>query len=326
MAVYTEIDRATLARFLEGYEIGPGLALEGILQGIENSNFRLETPAGRFVLTVFERRAATADLPYFLGLMAHLADAGFPAPRPIPRRDGQPFGRIAGKPAAIVTFLDGDWPQTPSPADAHAAGAALAGLHVAGQSFAGRRANDLGPAAWRGLFARSADRADTIEQGLAREIESALDRIERDWPAGLPAGAIHADLFPDNLFLTDGRVTGVIDFYFACDDAYAYDLAIMLNAWTVDAAGRASAPHAAALTAGYESIRTLAPAERTALPVLRAGGALRFLLTRLYDWLHPQPGALQRPKDPLEQRAVLRACLAAIDDDRPAISQNAGTL
>ena len=310
MAVYTDVDAEMLAAFLADYAIGPATGLTGILQGIENTNYRLETPAGRFVLTLFERRTAAADLPYFLGLMSHLAAAGFPAPRPVRRRDGETIGRIAGKAAAVVAFLDGDWPRAPTVADAAAAGAALARLHLAGRDYAGRRVNDLGVAAWRPLFAQSAERADTVAPGLAREIECALDRLQGDWPSGLPAGAIHADLFPDNLFLLDGAVTGVIDFYFACDDAYAYDLAIMLNAWCFDAAGGWRGRHAAALTSGYATVRPLEAAERAALPTLLAGAAMRFLLTRLHDWLRPQPGALQKPKDPLEQLACLRAHLS----------------
>ena len=309
MAVYTDVDADMLAAFLADYAIGAPKVLTGILQGIENSNFRLETTAGRYVLTVFERRAGASDLPYFMGLMWHLAATGFPAPQPIPRRDGETLGEIAGKPAAIVTFLDGDWPRAPTAADARAAGGALARLHLAGKNYKGRRANDLGSAAWRGLFAQSADRADDVAPGLKQEIEGALDRLERAWPADLPGGAVHADLFPDNIFLKDGRVSGVIDFYFACDDAYAYDLAITLNAWCFDGAGGWRAGHADAMAAGYEAVRPLTPAERAALPTLLAGAAMRFLLTRLHDWLRPQPGSLQRPKDPLEQLACLRVHL-----------------
>lgn len=307
MAVYTPVDEHALAAFLQSYDLGSPKSFDGILQGIENSNFRLETDAGRFVLTVFERRAAEADLPYFLGLMAHLATKGYPAPRPQPRLDGRVIGRIAGKPAAIVTFLEGDWPKSPGPKDAAAAGRALARLHLAATDYPGRRANDLGVDSWPDLFQPSASRADDVAPGLRAEIEAALARLKADWPRRLPSGAIHADLFPDNLFLDDaGEVSGVIDFYFACDDAYAYDLAIMLNAWCFDQVGGWSHDRAKALTAGYESARPLEPREHQALPTLLSGAAMRFLLTRLYDWLHPAPGALVRPKDPLEQLACLR--------------------
>jgi len=301
MAVYTAIDRETLAEFLEGYDIGSATAFEGILQGIDNSNFRLETPAGRFVLTVFEARAAATDLSYFLALMAHLAAAGAPAPAPVRRRGGALLGEVAGKPAAIVAFLEGDWPRAPDEADARAAGRLLAELHLAGIDFPMRRDNDLGAAGWRPLFERSRARADETRAGLAAEITGLLDEIAGKWPRGLPAGAIHADLFPDNVLMRDGRVTGAIDFYFAADDAYAFDLAITQHAWCFDGAADWNAARAEALAAGYESLRQLTPEERAAIPLLRQGVALRFLLTRLYDWLHPAPDALVRPKDPLEQ-------------------------
>lgn len=305
MAVYTVVDRPELDSFLDTYDIGGAIRLEGILQGVENSNYLLETTHGRYVLTVFEQRAAAADLPYFLGLMAHLAAEGYPAPAPIVRRDDGLIGEISGKPAAIVAFLPGQWPNTPSPADASAAGEALGHLHLAGADFPMRRANNLGQERWRGLFAQSADRADEVMPGLGREIEAALEMLAARWPRNLPGGAIHADLFPDNLFMNDGKVSGVIDFYFACDDAYAYDLAIMLNAWCFQA-GAWRDDLAAALIAGYETARPLSDVETAALPVLAVGAAMRFLLTRLHDWLRPVPGAVVTPKDPLEQLACLR--------------------
>jgi homoserine kinase type II len=306
MAVYTIVDPAKLDNFLAGYEIGSSTHFEGILQGIENSNYELKTPTGHYVLTVFERRAAIADLPYYLGLMAHIAQKSFPAPRPVLRKDGALFGQIAEKPAAIVTFLPGTWPQNPSIRDAEAAGASLADLHQTAKDFASIRANILGMPHWRALFERSATQANTVEPGLADEISAALDQLERAWPTGLPTGHIHADLFPDNLFLEAGAVSGVIDFYFACTDAFAYDLAITLNAWCFDPTSGWSDANAAALQRGYESIRPLTPPERTALPTLLEGAAMRFLLTRLFDWLNPAPNALVRPKDPLEQLACLR--------------------
>ena len=307
MAVYTTVDPPALAALLEAYPIGRPLRLEGILQGVENSNYSLETESGRYVLTLFERRAPEADLPYFLSLMEHLAAAGFPAPQPIRRRDGGLLSMGAGKPAAIGSFLSGDWPRQPTAADAAIAGAALARLHGAAGDFQGSRGNALGAADWRPLFARSAAEADRVRPGLAEAIASALDDILARWPKGLPAGACHLDLFPDNLFVADGRLSGVIDFYFAATEAYAYDLAIAMNAWCFDGAGRWQTDRAAALQAGYERVRPLEAAERAALPVLLEGAAMRFLLTRLFDWLFPAPGALVRPKDPLEQWAALAA-------------------
>ncbi|MGZ0189342.1 MAG: homoserine kinase [Alphaproteobacteria bacterium] len=306
MAVYTTVDPEMLDEFLVDYEIGSSTYLEGILQGVENSNYELQTTTGHYVLTVFERRAAVADLPYYLGLMAHLAEKDFPAPRPIIRKDSALFGQMTDKPAAIVTFLPGAWPQSPSVLDAKAAGASLANLHQTAKDYGAVRENTLGMPHWRALFERSVAQADTITPGLGSEISVALEQLERAWPTNLPTGHIHADLFPDNLFLKDGAVSGVIDFYFACTDAFAYDLAIMLNAWCFDPATGWSDAHATALQRGYESIRPLSAVEKAALPTLLEGAAMRFLLTRLFDWLNPAPDALVRPKDPLEQLACLR--------------------
>ena len=306
MAVYTPVDRSTLARFLADYDLGAVERFEGIPQGIENSNFRLETTGGKYVLTIFERRAAAADLPYFLALKTHLAAKGFPAPRPVARRDSAVLGEIAGKPAAIVTMLPGDWPRTPTPVEARSAGGALARLHRAAVDFPMRRENALGQPFWRSLFEPSRPGAQSVDAGLEREIDEALTAIERRWPRDLPTGAIHADAFPDNVLFNGGEVSGVIDFYFACDDLLAYDLAITLNAWAFGADGARSEPHAAAAIEGYEDIRPLSDPERAALPMLMAGASMRFLLTRLHDWLHPPDGDRSRQKDPMEQLRRLR--------------------
>lgn len=306
MAVYTDVSPAALQGLLDGYAIGDPVRLTGILQGIENSNFMLETTGGKYVLTVFERRAAREDLPYFLGLMAHLAGNGFPAPAPIKANNGTVLGEIAGKPVAVVSFLDGDWPHDPSPEDAHEAGRALAQLHLTASDFPMVRTNTLGVDTWRALYDASAPSADSVENGLGAEIEQRLSVILAHWPQDLPSGAIHADLFPDNMFLQNGMLSGVIDYYFACTDAYAYDLAITLNAWCFDADNRWSAAHSTEMLVGYQSVRPLNAAEQAAMPVLLQGAAMRFLLTRLYDWLNPREDALATPKDPLQQRDQLR--------------------
>jgi len=306
MAVYTIIDPSMLDDFLAGYDLGEPTRMEGILQGIENSNYDLETTTGHYILTVFERRTAVTDLPYYLCLMAHLANKGFPAPSPIPGNNGELIGRIKGKPAAIVTFLPGASSENPSILDAEVAGASLAHMHRTAKDFPRRRENTFGIRQWRKLFEHSTDKANTVMPGLAGEIRQTLGELEFAWPANLPRGSIHADLFPDNLFLNNGSVSGIIDFYFACTDALAYDLAIMLNAWCFHPTKGWSGQHAAALQHGYESVRPLSDAEHVALPTLLKGAAMRFLLTRLFDWLNPMPGALVRPKDPLEQLACLR--------------------
>ena len=306
MAVYTDVSPTALQGFLDDYAIGDPVQLTGILQGIENSNFMLETTGGKYVLTVFERRAAREDLPYFLGLMAHLAGNGFPAPAPITANNGAMLGEISGKPAAVVSFLEGDWPHDPSAANAHEAGRALAQLHLTAADFPMTRRNTLGADTWRALYDASAPSADSVEAGLGAEIEQRLSGILVQWPKDLPSGAIHADLFPDNMFLQNGTVSGVIDYYFACTDAFAYDLAITLHAWCFDKNNRWLANHSAGMLAGYQSVRPLNAAEHAALPILLQGAAMRFLLTRLYDWLNPREDALANPKDPLQQRDQLR--------------------
>jgi homoserine kinase type II len=307
MAVYTQVAAEPLADFLTGYDIGAATRLAGIAQGIENSNYELDTLRGRFVLTLYERRVRAADLPFYLGLMRHLAGKGVPCPRPIARRGGALWGELCGKPAAIVTFLDGDWPRAPTAEHCRAVGAALAQMHLAGRDFPLARPNDLSLAGWRQLFAATRERADEIAGGLGVEIAQELAQLEAQWPRDLPDGPIHADLFPDNVFFVGDRLSGLIDFYFACTDAFAYDLAVSLTAWCFPTPDRYDRRLAAALEDGYTAVRPLAEAERNALPILLRGAALRFLLTRLYDLVHGVKGMIGIQKDPLEYRARLRA-------------------
>jgi homoserine kinase type II len=307
MAVYTAVDDDALAAFLADYDIGAPATLTGIAQGIENSNYRLDTTHGRFVLTLYERRVAADDLPFYLGLMRHLSVNGVPCPMPVARRDGALAATLCGKPAAIVSFLDGDWPRTLTAAHCTALGGALARMHRAGADFPLRRANDLSLAGWHRLFAATRTGADTIAAGLAEETATILAALDRDWPRDLPGGPIHADLFPDNVFFQGAQLTGLIDFYFACTDAWAYDLAVCLTAWCFPTPEHYDRALAAALLDGYTAVRPLEPAERDALPLLTRGAALRFLLTRLYDRLHDVKGMIGIQKDPLEYRAKLRA-------------------
>ena len=306
MAVYTEIGRHELAAFLEGYDLGRCRGLAPIAEGVENSNYRLETDTGRYILTLYEKRVDPRDLPFFLGLMDHLAARGVPCPVPVHGRDGRSLRTLCGRPAAVVSFLEGRSVRRIAPEHCAGLGEALAGLHLAGDGFGLFRANALSVPGWRPLAEASRPRADTVVAGLADEIEAELTALERAWPEDLPRGVIHADLFPDNLFFEGDRVTGVIDFYFACVDTLAYDLAVCLNAWCFEADGAFNVTKARHLLRGYRRRRQLAPAEIRALPLLCRGAALRFLLTRLYDWLHQVEGALVRPKDPLEFLKKLR--------------------
>ena len=297
MAVYTEVTDDALAAFLRDYALGRAVAFKGIAEGVENSNYLLQTDRGSYILTLYEKRVRQSDLPYFLSLMDHLAEQGFACPTPVHGRDGQTLRTLAGRPAAIVTFLPGVWPRSIDNGHCAEVGAAAARLHQAGAGFTMQRPNDLSLAGWADLAAACAAGADTVRPGLARMIDDELSWLSQHWPANLPAGVIHADLFPDNVFFLDGRISGVIDFYFACNDFLAYDLAICLNAWCFNADHQFVAGLARRLMHAYGAVRPLSKAETTAMPVLARGSALRFLLTRLSDWLNHPPGAFVQPKD-----------------------------
>ena len=306
MAVYTDVPDEELAAFVAEYDLGAVTAFKGIAEGVENSNFLLRTERGSFILTLYEKRVRAEDLPFFLGLMEHLAARGFSCPTPVKGRDGAALRQLCGRPAAIVTFLDGLWPRRIQPSHCAGVGDALARLHLAGEGFQLRRPNDLSVAGWRRLLDAAAPRAHEVRARLADELQAEFAHLESAWPTDLPQGVIHADLFPDNVFFQGERLTGVIDFYFACDDALAYDVAICLNAWCFEADGSFNVTKARALLTRYEAVRPLSQAEYAALPVLARGSALRFLLTRLYDWLNHPPGAFVKPKDPLEYLHKLR--------------------
>ena len=306
MAVYTPVSAAALSAFLADYELGVPVSLDGIAEGVENSNFRLVTERGRFILTIYEKRVDPADLPFFLGLMEHLARHDLPCPLPVRARDGAALRRLAGKPAAIVSCLDGSWPRRITVERCATLGEALAKLHLATADFRLTRRNALSLDGWEALFAGCRGKADAVEPGLETEIATELAELTRTWPSDLPGGVIHADLFPDNVFFEQDRVTGIIDFYFACNDLLAYDVAICLNAWCFEPDGSFNVTKARALLQGYRRRRALSEAEIAALPMLARGSALRFLLTRLYDWLHRVEGAKVVPKDPREYLKRLR--------------------
>ncbi|MCK0198313.1 homoserine kinase [Ancylobacter sp. 6x-1] len=306
MAVYTDVSPEELEAFLAHYVIGRLRAFKGIAEGVENSNYLLQTEAGSFILTLYEKRVKRDDLPFFIGLMEHLASRGIACPQPVKTREGVALGELAGRPAAIATFLIGTSVRRPTAANCAAVGEALARLHEAGAGFALKRANALSVAGWRPLFAAAQGRADTVVPGLAGLIADELDALEANWPEGLPDGVIHADLFPDNVFFTDEKLSGLIDFYFACNDLLAYDVSICLNAWCFEPDGAFNITKGRALLAAYQAVRPFSEAEIAALPLLARGSALRFLLTRLVDWLNVPPGALVRPHDPKEYVRKLR--------------------
>ena len=306
MAVYTEVSDSQLAAFMDQYDLGDPFALMPIAEGVENSNYRLATTTGPYILTIYEKRVDRADLPFFLGLMEHLSAGGIPCPLPIQGRNGEALREVNGKAAAIITFLEGGWPRKISPNHCRGLGAAMAQMHLAGTDFTLSRPNSLSMRGWRDVFQSVEGRADEVAPGLAAEIANELDVIEANWPNDLPAGVIHADLFPDNVFFRGEALSGIIDFYFACNDFFAYDLAICLNAWCFEPDLSFNVTKAKLMLSSYRKVRPFSEIEVANLPLLARGAALRFLLTRLHDWLHQVEGALVKPKNPTEYLQKLR--------------------
>src|ERR1700742_1605505 len=307
MAVYTDVAADELAEFLGDYDIGELRSYKGIAEGVENSNFLLHTSSGSFILTLYEKRVARGDLPFFLGLMTHLAGNGIDCPQPLRNKNGETLSTLAGRPAVIINFLEGIWPRKPAAVHCAGVGQALAKMHLAGKGFAMSRANALSVSGWRPLFEQAGPRADEVQHGLRAFIGAELSHLESGiWPSGLPLGVIHADLFPDNVFFLGDRLSGIIDFTFACNDMLAYDVAICLNAWCFESDCSFNVTKARAFLNAYERERALSEAEQNALPLLARGSALRFLLTRLVDFLNVPAGALVQPKDPLEYVRKLR--------------------
>ncbi|CAN7198879.1 homoserine kinase [Rhizobium rhizogenes] len=306
MAVYTDITEDDLKWFLTEYDVGTLLSYKGIAEGVENSNFLLHTSRDPLILTLYEKRVEKNDLPFFLGLMQHLSSRGLSCPLPLPRQDGELLGHLSGRPAALISFLEGMWLRKPEEKHCREVGRALAAMHVAGEGFDIERPNALSLAGWQGLWEKSEARADEVEPGLQDEIRGELEFLGRHWPKDLPDGVIHADLFPDNVFFLGDELSGLIDFYFACNDQLAYDVSICLNAWCFEKDGAYNITKGMALLEGYQSVRPLSDAEIAALPTLARGSALRFFLTRLYDWLTTPAGAMVTKKDPLEYLRKLR--------------------
>lgn len=306
MAVYTEVSDEELASFIASYGLGELLSFKGIAEGVENTNYIVHTSKGPYILTLYEKRVEVSDLPFYLGLMEHLAANGVTCPTPVRNADGKYVSAISGRPAALVTFLEGFWVRRPSAGHCAAVGRAMAQMHLGGEGFALRRANALGLAGWHPLYERFAPQAAEIAPDLAQLVEGELDFLHANWPRDLPEGIIHADLFPDNVFFIGNELSGLIDFYFACNDALAYDIAICLNAWCFEKDMSFNITKGRAFLRGYEEVRPLTAAEREAMPILARGAALRFLLTRAYDWLNTPKDALVSPKNPLEYVRRLR--------------------
>ena len=306
MAVYTTIEDQELIALLDRYDIGQLLSLAGIAEGVENSNFLLRTDQNNFILTLYEKRTNEADLPFFMGLKQHLSAAGVNCPLPISDSGGSVLQRLAGRPGAIFSFLDGVSYRSPTAKQCEKLGKILAEMHVKTADFTQTRPNALGPDSWQALLASiDRDPSDLPPQLRAQTKDLVSDIIDR-WPDNLPIGTIHADLFPNNVMFVGDELTGVIDFYFACTDILAYDLSICLNSWCFEKDGSFNITKSAALIAGYQSVRPLGAAEIEALPILCTGSAIRFFLTRLYDWINTPKEALVKPHDPMEYWGKIR--------------------
>jgi len=300
MAVYTQVSEDELSAFLTDYDIGQALSFSGITEGVENSNYRLKTTTGDYILTLYEKRVNVDDLPFFMNLMAHMAHHGVTCPEPVADQHGTVLKTLNGRAAAIVTFLDGTSNNTPSAQRCRSAGHALASMHVAGGDFEGHRGNALDHTAWADLLASCGDAGEALKTGITAMAATRLHDILSNWPEDLPRGVCHADLFPDNVLFTGDDVTGIIDFYFACIDSHAYDLSIMLNAWCFESDGSFNITKSRQLVAGYQSVRPLSEAEISAIPTLCRGSAMRFFLTRLYDWINTPKDAQVRPHNPMD--------------------------
>ena len=306
MAVYTDVSDEELESFIRSYDIGAVTSFKGIAEGVENSNYLVHTETGPYILTLYEKRVSLGDLPYFLALMEHLASRGITCPLPVHDREGRNLKELAGRPAALITFLEGLWVRRPDIEHCAGLGRALAGFHVASADFPLHRANSLSLPGWRTLFGEIGKGADEVTPGLSTVITKELRHLEGAWPSQLPQGVIHADLFPDNVFFLSDKVSGLIDFYFACNDTLAYDVAVCLNAWCFETDASFNVTKARALLQAYEKVRPLSTPELRDLPTLARGAALRFLLTRTYDLLNTDENALVKTKDPNEYLRKLR--------------------
>jgi homoserine kinase type II len=306
MAVYTDVSDEELEAFIASYDIGTLTSFKGIAEGVENSNYLVHTDRRPYILTLYEKRVRPEDLPYFLGLMEHLAARGISCPLPVRDREGRALRELAGRPAALISFLEGLSVRRPGIEHCAGLGQALARFHLAGQDFPMSRKNDLSLPGWRALYDDVSASADTVIPGLKDEISRELSHLEKYWLDDLPRGVIHADLFPDNVFFLSDKFSGLIDFYFACNDMLAFDVAVCLNAWCFEADGSFNITKARAMLQAYENERKLTEAELAALPLLARGAALRFLLTRTYDLLNTDANALVKTKDPNEYLRKLR--------------------
>jgi homoserine kinase type II len=300
MAVYTHIAAEEMAVLLGGYDVGTLVSAKGIAEGVQNSNYLIDTSQSRYILTIYETRVEADDLPFFMALLDHLAAKGCPVPCTIKDRQGQSLGRWQGKFLALIEFLPGISVSHPTPTQAHSVGVALGEMHRAAADFPLERPNALGLEGWLALADQCGDSLDDIAPGLKARVADECAFLRSHWPRDLPSAVIHADLFPDNVLMLGDKVGGMIDFYFACTEIRAWDVAVTHAAWCFEGDGTGyNAAVGDALLAGYRESFGLTEAEQAALPILLRGACLRFLLTRAWDWLNTPADALVNKHDPL---------------------------
>ena len=303
MAVYTKLSETELKDFFSKYNLGKLLNHEGIKEGIENTNYLTETEKGKFILTVYEKRVEEKDLPFFISLMRNLYDKNFPSPEPIINRNGNYISEILKKKASVVSFIEGNTKKNLSPNECYQVGNYAAKLHKITKNLNSKRENKLSVNSWREIYNKVKKDCSKIHPNLSNIIEKNLNEIETDWPKNIPSGIIHADLFPDNIFFNKNKLSGIIDFYFSCNDYYAFEIAICLNALCFEGKNENlsfNVTKAKKFIDGYSSVRVLTDDEKKSLKVLCKGAAIRFLLTRVFDYLNLIEGAIVKIKDPLE--------------------------
>ena len=303
MAVYTKLSENKLKEFFLKYNLGQLISYKEIKEGIENTNYFIQTESGKFILTLYEKRVEEKDLPFFISLMRNLFDKNFPSPEPMVNKNGNYISEISGKKAAVVSFLDGQAKKILNPDDCYEVGVYTAKLHVITKNLTGKRENKLSINSWRNIYNKVKNDCSKIHPNLTSVIEKNLDEIEKYWPKNIPAGIIHADLFADNIFFRDKKVSGIIDYYFSCFDFYAFEIAICLNALCFEGKKENlsfNVTKAKKFIDGYSSVRKLELDEKNSLKILCQGAAIRFLLTRVFDYLNLIDGAIVKIKDPVE--------------------------
>ena len=303
MAVYTKLSKDEIDNFFLKYKLGKLLNYKEIKEGIENTNYFIRTEKGKFILTLYEKRVDEKDLPFFIGLMKNLFDKNFPSPEPIINNNGNYISEILKKKAAVISFLEGGAKKILNPNDCYEVGVNTAKLHLITKNLSGKRKNNLSVSSWRKIYNNVKKDCSKIHPNLNKIVEKNLDEIEKNWPEDIPSGVIHADLFPDNIFFKNNKLSGIIDYYFSCHDFYAFEIAICLNALCFEGKSENlsfNVTKAKKFIDGYSTLRDLTESEKKSLKILCQGAAIRFLLTRVFDYLNLTEGAIVKIKDPVE--------------------------